>query len=274
MAADIASRIKNKQIILVSRSPLLNTLPTKAGTYAKRWLNNNQVRVLENDELVDGNSSSKKTKNGIILVNEGEESMCIDCTGRSLLLDDRSVVVDSYLRATAYPSSAGVFAGGDIISYSPGREVNFFGFDSPSNNLRNAHIAESQAEILAFNVKAFLGIGNVPLNGFLSYPQSVFYTGRSQPLLACVSLGPRSGILVFNNFVIFSFIAALAKFVIERTKVAEIREKTWGRIFWAIVHGLVNSIHFIFFSANILKNVFFKHLIQRKRNVDHSVGNL
>lgn len=57
---------------------------------------------------------------------------------------------------------------------------------------------------------------------FSTYPNSAFKSPLS-PLLACVSLGPHNGIIVFNDLVIggalFYFLGGFVKFVIERSKV-------------------------------------------------------
>ena len=47
------------------------------------------------------------------------------------------------------------------------------------------------------------------------------------------SAGPMQGIVIFNNLVLggvlFGMIGGLVKYVVERSKIAEIRNKTWGR---------------------------------------------
>jgi hypothetical protein len=57
---------------------------------------------------------------------------------------------------------------------------------------------------------------------YQSYPQHAF-GAQLNPLLSCVSLGPRDGIVVFNNLVVggamFYFLGGLVKFLIERSKV-------------------------------------------------------
>lgn len=50
-------------------------------------------------------------------------------------------------------------------------------------------------------------------------------------------------------------IGALVKFIIERSKVAEIRQKTWGRAFWAFGHVVVNTCHR---TACIVRNIFLR----------------
>ena len=79
------------------------------------------------------------------------------------------------------------------------------------------------------------------------YPSDVFYGAQHAPLLACVSLGPNNGIIIFNDLVLggffFGVLGGFVKYVIERSKMAEIKQKKWGRAFWALGHVVVNSIH-------------------------------
>ena len=81
----------------------------------------------------------------------------------------------------------------------------------------------------------------------LRYPQDEFYGASVAPLLACVSLGPKCGIVIFNDLVIggmlLGILGGLVKYIIERSKIAEIRNKLWGRAFWAFGHVVVNTIH-------------------------------
>ena len=47
------------------------------------------------------------------------------------------------------------------------------------------------------------------------------------------AVGPMHGIVVFNDLVLggvlFGMIGGLVKYIVERSKLAEIRNKTWGR---------------------------------------------
>lgn len=56
-------------------------------------------------------------------------------------------------------------------------------------SVRNAHIAESQAELCAANVATYLSLSpSAASKGMLKYPQGIFGV-KEVPLLACVSLG-------------------------------------------------------------------------------------
>lgn len=73
-------------------------------------------------------------------------------------------------------------------------------------------------------------------------------------------IGPKDAVIVFNNLVVGGFLlgklCALVKFIIERTKVAEVRQRLWGRyflpetivfhslrMFWALGHVITNILH-------------------------------
>ena len=106
--------------------------------------------------------------------------------------------------------------------------------------VRNAHLAESQAELVAHNVlQMHRAVSILPpssstsssstssssssssSNRLLCYPKDCFYGASTAPLLACVSLGPNNGIIVFNDLVLggflFGVLGGLVKFIIERS---------------------------------------------------------
>ena len=283
-AAEIAYRFKSKRknIFLITKSDLLSTLPAKAGILASEWLLTNKVKLMINDEVVQDDGNVLVTKSG----DEINYDLLIDCTGvyhgtkRNISSDwnlrnignDCSSIVDVFpqeyiwpyengclsvnenLVSYQYPTD-GVFAVGDVCRYIPGTGFLCDTVDYVLGNerylplIRNAHLAESQAELCAHNVRAFLNISSQN-NHFLRYPKDIFGTPHN-PVLSCISLGPREGIIVFNNVVIggflLSFISGLAKLIIERSKVAEIRQQAWGRIFWSFGHVVANSLSQICF---------------------------
>ena len=92
--------------------------------------------------------------------------------------------------------------------------------------LRTAHIAEAQAELCSANVLSYLqSLQSGRQTTLKLYPDDIFHSHRA-PLLACVSLGRAHSILVFNNVVlggaVLGLLAALVKWIIERTKIAEV----------------------------------------------------
>lgn len=277
LAAEIFHRIIRKQtdqnVIIISRSKLLRTLPNLASKLATEWFIKNGVTVLTNDEI----ASQEPLNEGFnVTTIQGRQLMAefvIDCTGskipnksNSFQNDDDTIFpwnkhglisVDRNLRSQLF-SDIGLFACGDVIEHDDG--VSFACsselFDSYSKYnippIRNAHLAESQAELVSYNVLNYLQWkkrnfqNNIKGPNFKVYPKDVFGV-PCNPLLSAVSLGPRNGIVVVNNIVLGGLfwltLGGLAKFIVERTKIAEIRYSLWGRCFWALAHVIINFVH-------------------------------
>lgn len=350
LIADIAHRLLPKnnrnRLILISRSKLLNTLPSAARNYAVNWLVKNSVSVCEDDEIISTTEMTDESKY-IVQTKSGqrmEVNIIIDCTGVLPKLASKYnydsqennvdtlettvdlpynqldlVTVDKHLSCISvdYGISNGIFAAGDIVQHglktSPSSHIDDNGVSFAFNSLsgyafgqkqalpivRNAHLAESQAELVAENVRIYLsnrdnltvanlshGLddsekvynhGNTVNTSvslmYHSYPKDVF-GNNFNPLLACVSLGPRDGIVVFNNVVVCgTFVALLAgfiKFVIERSKISEIRQEWFGRLFWSFGHVVTNFIHrwmvrLVFIRMSIYK--FVSNLFSRETQV-------
>ena len=80
------------------------------------------------------------------------------------------------------------------------------------------------------------GAGRTALVGseLLAYPEGLVGEGRELPQIYCVSLGPYDGVLVFNWLVVPGPVAAVFKWLVEWTKVASVRGRPVGRLFWEI----------------------------------------
>lgn len=67
------------------------------------------------------------------------------------------------------------------------------------------------------------------------------------PTLMCVSLGPWDGILVFNSLVLYGalggLVAAALKWVIEVTKLAEMRRRWWAIALWKAIDAANMVVH-------------------------------
>lgn len=279
LAAELSVRLAGtiSEITLISRSTLLSTLPAPAGKYAVQWLRGRKnVKLLLNDEIIGGDGDKVyHTKSGKQL----HADMCIDCTGSRAVhkasrlpdqllspFNSRGLInVDECLRATDHPSAGAVFAAGDVVEHATGQGVGFactlprapYGSLTALPAVRSAHLAESQAEICAHNVAALLTAstrhGAPPR--LHRYPQNMFWSPLC-PLISCVSLGPRCGIVVFNDLVLGGFmfwgLGGLLKWVIEKSKVAEGRNRPWARLFWGANHVIVNIIHSAYVSVRAL----------------------
>lgn len=288
LAAEFAVRLKHKpKISIISRSSLLLTLPSAAGQIAHKWFSRHGVQVLLDDEIRDHKTLEQTlvTKNGVTM----PVDLLVDCTGRPSLQPaqqaqqegaastatatqglvspyskDGLVLVDDTLRAVQFGGETAVFAAGDVVEHqtpvgfavSTGMGGGLFGAPANRPFVRNAHLAESQAEVCAANIRRFFATsGSAPTSastsssvsgGYVRYPHDVFGAPLN-PLLSCVSLGPNNAIVVFNGIVvggaILGVLAAFVKFTIERTKISEIRQQSLGRAFWAFGHVVVNFTH-------------------------------
>lgn len=235
LAAELSTRLRGviKQVTLISRSPLLTTLPVPAGRHALAWFTRrNNVRVLIEDEIISCDSSSH-ADGGLYITKSGQQlraDLFIDCTGSRSSLPSSHIVlspscsgdgssgdsllsggadgllwpfntrglvnVDEHFRAVDFDTSTALFAAGDVVEHSTGAGVGFaastpmapFGALMARPTVRNAHLAESQAELVAHNVASLLLKAQSGPPSLQSYPRDVFGTSLC-PLLSCVSLG-------------------------------------------------------------------------------------
>ena len=98
------------------------------------------------------------------------------------------------------------------------------------------------------------------------YPASAFGSDLT-PALACISLGPRHGILVFNNLIlggaVFAMLAAMTKRFIERSKISEVRCEVVGAVVWQVLHVAVNLAHACYVRIHRLLLVLRSFSLQR-----------
>lgn len=321
LAAEIAVRLPTcLELTLVSRGPILATLPSLAGRYAGKWLERHGVKQILGNSVVQWGSQSKEDGKSSCKLSNGDvlhADLIIDCmnmnvpttAGQELpnthiqplivsqtkngpdhsntIVNDKSavsnepiwpfdnkgkIVVDRHMRVRAVAENAGVFAAGDVTRIDPDSctcsACQFLRGSSGNSyieGLRTAHIAEAQAELCARNVITYLTTTRPSELRLQSYPRDLFHSNR-QPVVACVSLGPRDAILIFNNIVLGGFLfgglAAVAKWIIERSKVAEIQNRYWGQAFWALGHVLVNILHSISEFVDSLWNRIFSSRIR------------
>jgi NADH dehydrogenase FAD-containing subunit len=233
LAAELVSRRKAsgglpKEVLLLSRSTLLGAMPKKAGDIAKSWLSKQGVELILGDEIANiclspatsvaaakANRQTINTKSGRIIE---DIDVIVDCTNKRSDLDttihskrvlkenvvwpynDKGFVeVNENLQSTWDPS---IFAAGDVIELCSGvglaattQASGVYGTKSRLSAVRNAHLAESQAELVAENILCMKQVQRS--NSYVqlkTYPQTPFYGSNVAPLLACVSLGPHNGI--------------------------------------------------------------------------------
>jgi apoptosis-inducing factor 2 len=158
---------------------------------------------------------------------------------QALAVNDRLQVVVS---SSANVLFTNIYAAGDIMHHANSNEVKL----GHTAELNGAFIAES---LIAQIVHSSGGNGGETLTEqeppTRTYPHSV--VGQAvTPFIYCISLGKYDGTLGFNGFVINGFIAALAKWLIEWTKVAAVQKQPVGLLFWrlgdAVSHWLGRTL--------------------------------
>ena len=106
-----------------------------------------------------------------------------------------------------------------------------------SDEAKLGHTAELNAHVVAENVRRQRR--GEPL---LAYPHgAVGALGRS-PRIFCVSLGKHDGALAFNSLVLTGVLPAVAKRLIEWTKVAAMAERPAGVLFWTLADWLAVAL--------------------------------
>lgn len=155
LAAEMASRLNGKKVVLLSRSELLGALPPLAAKYSLDWLRRNRVEVILEDQV------KEKVNDRTVITNHGrriEADLCINCSGGGMdfkplqlehlresfthavqakqetgasaatsfhsfqwpLTKIQFIKVDQHLRAVDFPANAGIFAAGDCVEHMEG----------------------------------------------------------------------------------------------------------------------------------------------------------
>jgi len=148
---------------------------------------------------------------------------------------DGRLVVDENL---AVAGGAGLFAVGDVVLHPYVREPLL------------AYTAEKHATCVAASLRALAAArvaGSTAPVALAPYPQTITGT-RSSPQIMCVSLGPDRAVLSFDSLILADPVfgqraAALAKFVIERTKVWQLGNRTAGVLLWRVADAIAAVVH-------------------------------
>jgi NADH dehydrogenase FAD-containing subunit len=152
------------------------------------------------------------------------------------LTKSKNIVVNAALQVQGGPIDDGsIFACGDVASPPTGYE-------------KQAFQAECQAEVAAHNILALLlSSERAKLR---RYPQDLTMNKSDQmPLVADLSLGPIDGVVVFQDLCIPGPLSAVAKWILEFTKVMQMQGRPLGILIWKIADFVV-----LFLSAHLLKS--------------------
>ena len=267
LAAEIVAAYPSKPLTLVTHGDALcGGLPRAVGAYCEAWLRRRGVAIVYGADV-----AAVDAARGVVRLAGGETLQCgagaaYDCRGNGApnaapllsgggggagkgdgpaawaarALDGKGRVrVDETLRVDGARGS-NVFAMGDAMAL-PG-----------CRDLKLGHTAELNADVVAENI-LHLTRAAAPSNGTTAasggeaaagleaYPQGAVGAAVA-PRVFCVSLGESDGVLSFNGVVVPGLAAALAKPLLEWTKVAACAERPVGVAFWIFGDAVANWI--------------------------------
>jgi len=228
LAAEIVEKFPSKSVTLVdAHQSLCETFASSSSKrYMLEWLTRRNVRVLLGHRCIpQGSDGAVRT----FLV--GEETVRADrvywCLGgrpmtgflkdskmRFTLKDDGSILVSDHLLVY---NKSNIFAVGDAISID----------GLPDEKL--GHTAEIQAKLVCNNIRSSL-----------TGSRMHHYIPSLESRMYCLSLGKYSGSVRLGHFTLNGFVAALLKWGIEWTKVAQARGRPVGRVLWRLSDALTS----------------------------------
>lgn len=250
LAAEIVEAYgHDKHVTLIDVAPALVTnFPPSTRTYAEKWLRDRNVTLLLNQKLQSWTDSSCTLEDGKVL-SADVVYVCFGSKPNSDLISSSSskqsvassllgasmrgkVVTSDTLQVTLNGSlfrDGTIFSCGDVST-------------PPSDDEKQAFQAEIQGKLAAENVVKLLGGGGSAVGKIKPvlhhYPRDI--AGYNQmPLIFVLSLGQYDGCLGFNDLCIPGALAAIVKWVLEYTKVLEMRGHVLGRIIWKVAEAVV-----------------------------------
>lgn len=240
LAAEIVYHYgKKKTVVLVdAQESILPIFPKAVIEYAHRWLQDRGVDIMLGKKLISWDASRCIFEDESVL----HADLVMNCFGGRAnsqflatnsiakhgknvdfkLTKSQHIVVDTTLQVQGGPIDDGsIFACGDVANPPTGYE-------------KQAFQAECQAEVAAHNILALLLSGERP-KILKKYPQDLTRNKSDQmPLVADLSLGPTDGAVVFQDLCIPGPLSAVAKWVLEFTKVLQMQGRPLGILVWKI----------------------------------------
>lgn len=259
LAAEIVDFFPDKSITLLdAQSSLVPLFPKYVGKYAQQWLKQRGVTVLLGQSLQSWTDTECTLQDGTVL----QADMVYVCFGSKAnseatavqegtsnnhktqplfsLTKGKTVVVKDTLQMKVVENHnnnndnddgistvlQSIFACGDVAT-------------PPNGDEKQALQAEIQGKVAARNVLQLLGNNNNNNNTKLyRYPHDL--SGSSQmPLVFVLSLGRYDGVLGFNALLIPGPLAAIVKWVLEYTKVLDMRGELLGKLIWKLADAVV-----------------------------------
>lgn len=252
LAAEIAYHYgKKKKVILVdAQNSILPLFPEAVMKHAYEWLQKRGVDILLGRKLVSWDTNRCIFQDETVL----QADLVLNCFGgranskfmapgskathgkhlNFLLTKSQNIVVSTTLQVQSGTIDDGsIFACGDVAS-------------PPTGNEKQAFQAECQAEVAAHNILALLSSERPKLK---HYPRDLTKNKSDRmPFVADVSLGPTDGVVVFQDLCIPGPLAAIAKWILEFTKVMQMEGRPLGILIWKVADFVV-----LFLSAYFIK---------------------
>jgi len=237
LAAEIVDHYdKAKQVTLLdAQSSLVPNFPPSVGAYAQKWLESRGVQVRLGQLLSKWTETSCTLQDGTVLeadivyvcFGSRPNSEMVVSTKSCSLTQRKNIQVQDTLQVAddkgSRDMSSCIFACGDLAS-------------PPSSGEDQAFQAETQGKLAAKNVLTM--ISSSDSKKLCRYPRDVAGIPE-MPLLFVLSLGQHDGVLGFNWLTIPGPLAAIAKFVLEYTKVLDMRGSLLGSLVWKVADAVV-----------------------------------
>ena len=260
--------------IVDARPALVPLFPRSVGAYAEDWLTRRGAELLLGESLRSWNDRSCTMTDGtvvhadVVYVCFGNRPNSEMVTGSSesninsnsknnttsnrlfSLTRRRNVIVNDTLQLVVNNDTDNDGDGdgdGDDNGYS---DTPWFACGDvaspPTNDEKQAFQAEMQGKLAARNVIKLLESSSSSSSeatatntnqdnkpNLLRYPSDIAGADRI-PLVYVLSLGQYDGVLGFNDFCILGPLAAIVKWILEHTKVSQMRGRLFGNIIWKI----------------------------------------
>lgn len=201
LAAEIKHYHPNKEVIIIhSKSELMERNSKKARDYAYNYLKNEGVDVIFNERVVSNDGNNFYTDSGKII----SADLAFSCTGVvphfeflkkglfNVLNEKNHIKVSEFLHLLSYPR---IFSAGDVNDRSEEKTA--------QNALR-------QAKTVVENILSLE-------SGRKMNPYQI----KKTPLI--ISLGPRKGLFVRDDFVLTGFVPGLLKGIVEFLEMRKFR---------------------------------------------------
>jgi len=222
LAAEVACHFPRMRVTIVDAAQhLVPLFPRRTVQKVERWFLDQGVELLLGQPLQRWDDKSCTLSSGrvieadIVYVCFGmkQNSQCVAAGDVSACRGERGEVrVNDYLQVEGEPT---IFAVGDVMQH-------------PAREIKQAYYAEMNGKMAAMNL-----IRHARCQPLLKYPEAL--AGAAvMPLVYVVSLGRYDGSLGFNSLVVNGPLAALVKFVLEYTKVAQMEGRPIGHFIWAV----------------------------------------